>query len=59
MITTFTGTTVMDETVTINTDDMVIIESVEFNITDICDDGSFFAASADGEENHFDIDDIG
>jgi hypothetical protein len=59
MITTFTAVTFMDETITINTDDMVIIDGVEWNITDICDDGTFFARSADGEENFFEIDDIG
>lgn len=55
----FTGETFMGKTVTIEADDMVIIEGVEYNITDVYEDGTFFAVSADGEENFFEIDDIG
>ena len=55
----YTGETLMGEAITIKEDDMVIIEGVEFNISDVYEDGTFFAVSADGEENFFEIDDIG
>jgi len=57
--TSFTGVTFMDETITINIDDMVLIDGVECNITHICEDGTFFASSADGDEDQYEIDDIG
>ena len=55
----YTGETLMGEAITIKADDMVIIDGVEFNISDVYEDGTFFAGSADGEENFFEIDDIG
>jgi|SaaInlStandDraft_2_1057019.scaffolds.fasta_scaffold62419_3 hypothetical protein len=57
--TTFTGETFMGEIVTIECGDLVLIEGVEWVITDICDDGTFFADSNDGDWDHFEIDDIG
>ena len=55
----FTGITFMDKTVSIEDGDLVLIEGVEYEITDVYEDGTFFAHSADGEENFFEIGDIG
>jgi hypothetical protein len=55
----FTGVTLMGETITIESGDMVIIDGIEYCIEDVYEDGCFFAVSNDGDENWFEIDDIG